>query len=137
MRQELMVTVEGQERLLRWDLRAILETEEQGYGGERLLSEIKGDKPMRARLVMCAAMLNSGARYTGEPFAQETADSLADKLTEAETQQIMRRMTIAYLAATRREHAQDSDDAVVDVVLENLQKKRGSVTTQKEESGGS
>jgi hypothetical protein len=133
----LTVTVDGKERLLRWDLRAVLEVEEQGYGMRKLLDEIEGDAPTRAKLVMCAAMLNSGARHEGIEATKETADTLPDKLSESELAHMMQQMSVAYIAGRQREHAKDDDDAVVDVVLERLQKKRALKETRTDGLDGS
>lgn len=109
--------------LLRWDVEAWSEIEQMGYGLEKMLDALESDTPTEARLVLCAAMINSGARYTGET-ADMTPEWLRKNLTPTAMRAITALSNLAFRAGNRREFAQDNDDDKVDVVLEELEKKR-------------
>lgn len=127
---KMSIMLEGQEHTLRWDLRAILELEDAGHGVERLTEELQGDTPTRAALLMGAAMINSGAVHAGQP-AEMTADKLAEMMTPKKLLELRRKSAVARLAGMRRECPSDNDDEAVDVVLEQLEKKRpGSETPE-------
>lgn len=119
----LTMQAAGRTLRLRWDVRAQVEIEEAGYGLNAMLEALNGDAPTKPRAVLCAAMCNSGARHEGEP-ADMTAEWLLDNLTTAQMAVIGRLSNLAFQVGNRRKLAEDDDGEAVDLVLEELKKKR-------------
>lgn len=121
--RKLSMTVAGRELTLRWTVRAQVEIEEQGYHLDAMLEAVSGDAPTKPRAILCAAMINAGARHDGQP-ADMTAEWLLDNLTPVQMLAMSRLSNLALQVGNRRQIADSNDDEIIDVVLEELKKKK-------------
>lgn len=120
---KLSMTIAGREVTLRWTVRAQVEMEEQGYHMDAMWQALEGDAPTRPRAILCAAMINAGARHKSEP-EDMTADWLLDNATPLQMRALSRLSNLALQVGHRRQLAEEDDDEIIDVVLEELKKKK-------------
>lgn len=120
---KLSMTIAGREVTLRWTVRAQIEVEEQGYHMDALWDALAGNAPTKPRAILCAALINAGAAHAGEQ-PDMTADWLLDNATPTQMLALARLSNLAVQVGHRRQLADDSDDEIVDVVLEELKKKK-------------
>lgn len=128
---KLCMKINGKAVELRWDLRAMMELEEAGHGVGKLFDEMTGETPTKARLLVAAAMINSGAAHKGEKM-EMTAEELQKALTPAGLNTLTWLTSLAIRVGMRREQPDDNDDETIDVVLEEMEKKRASEGTRKD-----
>lgn len=120
---KLSMTVAGREVTLRWTVRAQVELEEQGWHMDKMWDELEGDAPTKPRAILCAVMINAGAKHEGKE-ADMTADWLLDNATPLQMRALARLSNLAVQVGHRRQLADENDDEIIDVVLEELKKKK-------------
>lgn len=113
----------GRTLRLRFDLQAWLEIEERFGSLDAMMAALSGEeRPMRASLDACAALVRAGARHAGEPDAPD-ATWMAAHLSPRQASEMIRIAREAIVMGLRREHVEQEDEDV-DVVAQELQKKR-------------
>lgn len=122
---ELVMEVKGRKLLFRFTTRAWYELEQKIGSLNKLLDRIEGDdRPLDAMIELAAQTATAGERFMGGS-GKITRDYLIDNLSP---KQIRRANALAKTALTvgmHREEADQDDNEVIDVVLEELEKKTG------------
>ena len=113
----LTMNAGGRELLFRFTVRAWVEIEEKLGSLNRLLERIDSDDaPLTALITLSAATATAGNRYRGIV----TEDDLIDSLSPMQIKLANRLAKTALTIGMRREEAEQDDDEVIDVVLEEL-----------------
>ena len=120
--QEHTITIAGQELPLGFDVRGWVKELEPEFGSFHSMTERLGsqDKPITAGIAMLAIAINAGYRLQGEKKTV-TRDWLMDNLPPAEVALAIRKGQNAIYASF--EQQEKNDDAPVDVVLAEMEKK--------------
>ena len=120
---ELSMTVKERKLLFRFTTRAWLEIEEKVGSLTKLLRRIdEDDAPMNALIQLTAACATAGEKYAGGK-ERITADWLAENLSPKQIKWANHLAKLALTVGMRREEAEQADDEIIDVVLEEIKKK--------------
>lgn len=116
----LTMNAGGRELLFRFTVRAWVEIEEKLGSLNRLLERIDSDDaPLTALITLSAATATAGNRYRGITECV-TEDDLIDNLSPMQIKLANRMAKTALTIGMRREEAEQDDDEVIDVVLNEL-----------------
>lgn len=120
---ELSMTVKERKLLFRFTTRAWLEIEEKVGSLTKLLRRIdEDDAPMNALIQLTAACATAGEKYAGGKD-RITVDWLAENLSPKQIKQANHLAKLSLTVGMRREEAEQADDEIIDVVLEEIKKK--------------
>lgn len=131
------IRVGGQPLTYRFDLKAWLEIEEAFGSLEEMNRKVKvKDHPMTANLKMLSIIATRGAVHRdGKEAEPVTMGMLAESLSPSEMSFAVMQAQAAILAGMERKHVDDEDEDV-DVVAEELAKKRAAAQAPGKSSPG-
>lgn len=134
---ELSMTVKERKLLFRFTTRAWLEIEDKVGSLNKLLTRIDSDDaPMNALIQLTAACATAGEKYAGGK-ERITAEWLTDNLSPKQIKWANHLAKLALTVGMRREEAEQADDEIIDVVLEEIKKKEARRATRSQPDNAS